>query len=125
VTVDQTKDAEENVFRTTSPARDPGAWWFGIRARDNAGNWTDTVVIGPFVITGAAPVCNVPRLRGLTLIGAKRQLVKRGCALGRVTRAYSRRVARGRVIAQKRTPGLRLKRGSKIAVVLSRGRKRR
>gem|GEM_PF-1037326 len=125
VTVDQTKDVEENVFRTTSPTRDPGAWWFGIRARDNAGNWTDTVVLGPFVITGAAPVCNVPRLRGLTLIGAKRQLVKRGCALGRVTRAYSRRVARGRVIAQKRTPGLRLKRGSKIAVVLSRGRKRR
>jgi subtilisin family serine protease len=125
VTVDQTKDAEENVFRTISPRRTPGAWWFGIRARDNAGNWTDTVVLGPFVITGVAPVCNVPRLRNLTVVGAKRLLVKRGCRLGRVTRAYSRRVRRGRVIAQKRTPGLRLKRGTKIAVVLSRGRRRR
>jgi subtilisin family serine protease len=125
VAVDQTKDAEEGVFRTTSPRLDPGAWWFGIRARDNAGNWSETVVLGPFVITGVAPVCTVPRLRGLTLVGAKRLLVKRGCALGRVTRAYSRRVGRGRVIAQKRTPGLRLARGAKIAVVLSRGRRRR
>jgi subtilisin family serine protease len=124
VAVDQTKDAEESVFRATSTRLDPGAWWFGIRAKDNAGNWSDTVVLGPFVVTGTAPVCNVPRLRGLTLIGAKRLLVKRGCALGRVTRAYSRRVARGRVIAQKRTPGLRLARGAKVAVVLSRGRRR-
>jgi subtilisin family serine protease len=124
VPVDHTKDAEESVFRTTSTRLDPGAWWFGIRAKDNAGNWSDTVVLGPFVITGTAPVCNVPRLRGLTLVGAKRLLVKRGCALGRITRAYSRRVARGRVIAQKRTPGLRLARGAKVGVVLSRGRRR-
>jgi hypothetical protein len=122
--VDQTKEAEESAVRTTSPRLDPGAWWFGIRARDNAGNWSDTVVLGPFVITGVVPVCNVPRLRGLTLVGAKRLLVKRGCALGRITRAYSRRVARGRVIAQKKTPGLRLRRGAKVAVVLSRGRRR-
>jgi subtilisin family serine protease len=125
VAVDQTKDVEEGVARTTSPRLENGAWWFGIRARDNAGNWSDTVVLGPFVVTGVTPVCNVPRLRGLTLVGAKRQLKKRGCALGRVTRAYSRRVRRGRVIAQKRQPGLRLARGAKIAVVLSRGRRAR
>jgi beta-lactam-binding protein with PASTA domain len=65
----------------------------------------------------------VPRLRGLTLIGSKRLLVKRGCALGRIARAYSRRVARGRVIAQRRPPGLRLRRGAKVGVVLSRGRR--
>jgi subtilisin family serine protease len=124
VAVDETKEAEEDVFRTTSPRLDNGAWWFGIRARDNAGNWSETVVLGPFVITGVAPACNVPRLRGLSLAAAKRLLVKRGCALGRVTSAYSRRVPRGRVIAQKRTPGLRLARGAKVAVVLSRGRRR-
>jgi subtilisin family serine protease len=125
VPVDQVKDAEENVFRATSQPLDAGVWWFGIRARDNAGNWTDTVILGPFVVTVTAPVCTVPRLRGLSLIAAKRLLQKRGCALGRVTRAYSPRVARGRVIAQKRLPGLRLARGTKVAVVLSRGRRRR
>jgi subtilisin family serine protease len=124
VTVDQTKELEEGVFRTTSARLDNGAWWFGIRARDNAGNWTEATVLGPFVITGTSPVCVVPRLRGLTLAVAKRSLARKGCALGRVTKAYSRRVRRGKVIGQKPAPGLRLRRGAKVAVVLSRGRRR-
>jgi hypothetical protein len=125
VPVDQTKDAEEGVVRTTSAPLAPGAWWFGIRARDNAGNWTDAAVLGPFVVTAVTPVCTVPRLRGLTLVVAKRTLAKKGCALGRVTRAYSKRVRRGRVLQQRPGPGLRLRRGAKVAVVLSRGRRNR
>jgi beta-lactam-binding protein with PASTA domain len=66
----------------------------------------------------------VPRLRALTLVAAKRLLVKRGCALGKVKRAYSRRVKRGRVIAQKPAPGLRLRRGAKVAVTISRGKRK-
>jgi subtilisin family serine protease len=124
VPVDQTKDAEEGVARTTSTGLESGAWWFGIRARDNAGNWTDTTVLGPFVITGSTPHCTVPRLRGLTLVGAKRSLAKKGCALGRVSKTYSRRVRRGRVVAQRPGPGLRLRRGAKVSVVLSRGRRK-
>ena len=123
VVVDRTKDVEQSVLRTRTKRLDPGTWWFGIRARDVAGNWTAPVVLGPLVITGKPPACTVPRLRGLTLIGSKRLLVKRGCSLGRITRSYSRRVARGRVIAQKRQPGLRLRRGAKVGVVLSRGRR--
>jgi subtilisin family serine protease len=125
VAVDQTKEVEEDVVRTTSAALQPGAWWFGIRARDNAGNWTETTVIGPFVITGTTPACTVPRLRGLNLAAAKRSLSARGCRIGRITRAYSRRVRRGRIVAQRPGPGLRLRRGAKIAVTLSRGRRTR
>ena len=99
-----------------------GAWWFGIRTRDNAGNWNDTTTLGPFVITNVQPVCSVPRLRGLTLAAAKKRLVKAGCALGPVSRAHSRRVKRGRVIAQRPSPGLRLRRGAKVRVTISRGR---
>ena len=124
VTVDQTKELEEGAVRATSPTLANGAWWFGIRARDNAGNWTDTTVLGPFVVTGVTPVCTVPRLRGQTLIRAKRSLAKQGCKLGRVSKSYSRRVRRGRVVGQRPGPGLRLRRGAKIAVVLSRGRRR-
>jgi eukaryotic-like serine/threonine-protein kinase len=76
------------------------------------------------VITGVTPVCTVPRLRGLTLVGARRSLVKRGCALGRVSKTYSNRIRRGRVVGQRPGPGLRLRRGAKIAVVVSRGRRR-
>ncbi len=122
-TPDQTKNVEESVSRTTSPQLALGVWWFNIRARDNAGNWSDTVSVGPFSIRGGPTACSVPRLRGLTLVGAKRLLVKRGCSLGRVTRVKSRRVARGRVVAQRPAPGLRRARGARVAVVLSRGRR--
>jgi subtilisin family serine protease len=125
VPLDLSKDVEENAVRTTSSRLAPGRWWFGIRARDNAGNWSGPVTLGPFVITAVPPFCTVPRLRGLTLIGAKRALVKRGCKLGRISRTYSRRVRRGRVVAQRPRPGLRLRRGAKVAVELSRGRRRR
>ena len=124
VPVDETKDVEEGIVRVTSAPLAPGPWWFGIKARDNAGNWTDVATVGPFVVTGVSPNCVVPRLRGLTLTAAKRSLVKRGCALGRVTRAYSKRVRRGRVLLQRPAPGLKLRRGAKVAVVLSRGRRR-
>jgi subtilisin family serine protease len=124
VPVDQVKDAEEGARRVASPRLDAGAWWFGIRSRDNAGNWNDTTVLGPFVITNAPPVCSVPRVRGLTLAAAKIRLVKAGCALGRVVKAYSRRVRRGRVVAQRPAPGLRLRRGYKVRVTVSRGRAR-
>jgi beta-lactam-binding protein with PASTA domain len=100
-----------------------GAWWFNIRARDNAGNWSDTVSLGPFSIRSGPTACVVPRLRNLTLVSARRLLAKRGCSLGRVTRARSRRVRRGRVIAQRPAPGLRRARGAKVRVVLSRGRR--
>ena len=124
VPVDQVKDAEEGARRVTSPRLDAGAWWFGIRSRDNAGNWNETTVLGPFVITNVQPVCSVPRLRGLTLAATKARLAKAGCALGPVARAYSRRVRRGRVIAQRPAPGLRLRRGARVRVTISRGRAR-
>lgn len=117
------KNAEETVSRTTSPELTVGAWWFNLRARDNAGNWSDTVSVGPFSIRGGPTACTVPRLRGLTLLGARRLLAKKGCALGRVTRVRSRRVARGRVVAQRPAPGIRLARGTRVRVVLSRGRR--
>jgi subtilisin family serine protease len=123
-TVDQTKDAEETANRTVSGTLATGSWWVGIRARDNAGNWTEPTFLGPFVISGVLTSCTVPRLRGQSVAVAKRSLAKRGCAMGRVSRAYSRRVRRGRIVGQRPGPGLRLRRGAKVAVVVSRGRRR-
>jgi trypsin len=48
---DQTKDAEESATGTTSPTLADGSHWFHLRTRDNAGNWTSTVHLGPFVIS--------------------------------------------------------------------------
>jgi subtilisin family serine protease len=51
---DTAKDAEEAATETTSSLGD-GQWWFHLRTRDNAGNWSATVHLGPFRIDATAP----------------------------------------------------------------------
>jgi len=46
------------------------------------------------------------------------------CRVGRIRRAYSNTVKRGRVISQKPKPGRVLPIGGKVNLVVSRGRKR-
>jgi hypothetical protein len=66
------------------------------------------------------PICQVP-----ALVGSPRPdgpaLERYGCALGTVTRAYSRNVATGNVVSQSRPEGTRLPAASKVDVVVSRG----
>lgn len=72
----------------------------------------------------APPQCVVPNVRGKTLRIARRTVARGRCAVGRVTRKLSTRVKKGRVISQSRRPGLRLPVGSKVNLVLSKGRPR-
>jgi hypothetical protein len=67
------------------------------------------------------PVCIVPRVKGKKLAVARRAIRKAHCAVGRVRRARSRR-AGGRVVAQSLRPGLRRPMGTKVNLVVSRGR---
>ena len=135
----------------TSPALTDGAWWFHLRSVDKVGNWTSTVHLGPFVIAPAASPpppqapppppapppappppqrppaqarCVVPNVRGKTVAQARRMLASRRCVLGRVTRSYSSSVRTGRIIRQNRRPAARLPRGTRVNVVVSRGRRR-
>ena len=68
--------------------------------------------------------CLVPNVRGKTVAQARSMLAARRCALGRVNRAFSAHVRRGKIISQSRRPGLRLRRGTRVNVVVSRGRRR-
>lgn len=78
------------------------------------------------VVTGRGrrPRCVVPNVRGKSVAQARRMLRARRCALGRVTRAYSKSVRMGRIIRQNRRPSARLPRGTRVNVVVSRGRRR-
>jgi hypothetical protein len=67
------------------------------------------------------PVCIVPRVTGKKLAAARRSIRKAHCVVGRVRRARSRRPS-GRVVAQSLRPGLRRPMGTKVNVVVSRGR---
>jgi hypothetical protein len=76
---------------------------------------------GPVVASGPPPKCIVPRLAGLTLTKARARLRGTNCLLGKVSKKKSRS-RRGAVVAQR--PGARrqVTAGTRIALVLSRGR---
>jgi uncharacterized delta-60 repeat protein len=67
--------------------------------------------------------CVVPKLKGKTLRAAKLALTKAHCSVGKVTRAFSAKVKKGRVLSQKPKPGTRLPAGSKVRLTLSKGKK--
>jgi hypothetical protein len=78
---------------------------------------------GLSVLLNATGRCGVPGLKGMPLLAAKRAIVSGGCRLGSIRRAYSKTVKRGRVILQTPQSGTLLRKGSKISLVISRGRR--
>jgi hypothetical protein len=68
--------------------------------------------------------CVVPNVRGMSLLSAKARIRRGRCVTGSIRRKYSGSVRRGRVIAQTPRAGARLRRGAKVNLVLSKGRKR-
>jgi hypothetical protein len=77
---------------------------------------------GVLFSSSATPPCLVPRLKGKTLTAARRSIKAGHCAVGKVRRAASRKVESGRVISQTPKPGLLLKHGARLALVVSSGR---
>jgi hypothetical protein len=67
--------------------------------------------------------CVVPTLKGKTLRAAKRTLTKAHCSVGKLTRTFSAKVKKGRVIASKPRPGRKLAQGAKIRLQVSKGKK--
>ena len=69
-------------------------------------------------------LCDVQDVRGRTLAVATDLLARAGCAVGRVRRARSSTVRRGRVVSQSpRFPGSVLPAGGRVSLVLSLGRR--
>jgi hypothetical protein len=68
------------------------------------------------------PVCSVPKLKGKRLTAAKAALRQNRCRAGVVTYKSSRTTAKGRVISQSRRAGRSLPAGTKIDLVVSRGK---
>jgi FG-GAP-like repeat/PASTA domain len=69
-------------------------------------------------------LCNVQSVRGTTVAAAKRKLGRANCRAGKVTRAYEKRVGKGRVISQRPRFGAVLPGGAKVNLVVSRGKRR-
>jgi PASTA domain len=71
--------------------------------------------------SSGSPKCVVPRLKGKKLAAAEKALLKAHCAVGKVKRANSRRVKTGTVISQSQGAGRSLSKGTKVALVVSKG----
>jgi hypothetical protein len=67
-------------------------------------------------------LCNVQRVAGMTVAGARQMLARINCLVGKVTRTFSK-VKAGRVISQKPGFGAVRPAGAKVNLVVSRGRK--
>jgi plastocyanin len=70
-----------------------------------------------------APRCVVPRVVSRPLARARRMLVRAHCRTGKISRRFSRKV-RGRVVAQRPRAGVRRPVGTRVDLVVSRGRLR-
>jgi beta-lactam-binding protein with PASTA domain len=66
--------------------------------------------------------CVVPNVKSKPLATAKRKLAAAHCKTGKVTTAKSATVPKGRVIAVKPTAGKKLAAGTKVNLVVSRGK---
>ena len=65
--------------------------------------------------------CVVPKLRGTSLGAARLLLRAHDCAAGKIKRAFSNVVRKGRVISQKPRPRRRLRHGARVALTVSKG----
>jgi hypothetical protein len=74
------------------------------------------------LIAGSSPsAVVVPNLKGKSLAAAERWIRSHGCSVGKIRHASSRSMKKGRVIAQQPRAGTRLKRRTKLSLVVSRG----
>jgi alpha-tubulin suppressor-like RCC1 family protein len=79
---------------------------------------TATSVVG----FGSGRVCVVPNVKGKRLTRARRAIKRSHCRVGKVTRAFSRKVRRGRVIGQYPAHGSRLNGGFRVELRVSKGK---
>ncbi len=88
-----------------------------------------TTMRGTFTVSATPPPppkpqarCRVPRVVGRPLATARRLIRRAGCRVGRVRTARSAR-RRGRVLRQSPRAGIRVRRGTRVTLVVSRGRR--
>lgn len=69
--------------------------------------------------------CVIPNVKRKPLSAARQAIGKAGCVAGKVTKAFSTKIAKGRVISQKPRAGARVATGTKVSLVVSKGKRRR
>jgi beta-lactam-binding protein with PASTA domain len=82
-------------------------------------------LLGTSAVAMAAPAkkqCKVPAVAGKTQAAAKKALKKANCAVGKVTKKSSKKVAKGKVISSNPKKGTTKKAGTKVKLTVSSGK---
>jgi hypothetical protein len=69
-------------------------------------------------------LCTVQNVKKKILPAARRTIARANCRVGKISRTYSKRVKKGRVISQRPRFGAVLAGGGKVNLIISRGRRR-
>jgi uncharacterized delta-60 repeat protein len=109
------------TLTAAASARSRFAGWSGACA--GTGKCTLTMSAARSVTATFKVLCVVPKLKGKTLRAAKRVIRKAHCSPGKLTKAFSRKVKKGRVIKQSPKPGKKLAAGAKVKLKVSKGKK--
>lgn len=120
---------DDGKFLSLIAAADPGSRFTGWSGActgtgvctvtmDGAKNLVARFDLGPY----KAPGCVVPKVVGKRLAAAKQAIKARHCSVGRITKVRSKLKA-GLVVSESPKPGRRLKKGAKISLRVSRGKK--
>jgi eukaryotic-like serine/threonine-protein kinase len=70
-------------------------------------------------------VCKVPKVKGKKLAAAKTAIRHAHCGVGKITKAFSTKVRKSRVVSTKPRAGTRHGAGTKVRLVVSKGRRPR
>lgn len=76
------------------------------------------------VLRNMTGLCAVPNLKGKRLAAATKATLRAGCSIGTVARAYSQKFNKGRVVSQSPRFGAVRPGGSKVSLVVSKGRRK-
>ena len=118
-----------STFYTSYPGSE-GCDPESVAIADVAGNRKPDLVTANYVsgtvsvLVNALGRCAVPMLYGLRAPAAKRMLQRAGCRVGVIRYAYSKSVPRGVVISEAPDWGPVLRKGAKVNLLLSKGRRR-
>lgn len=109
------------TLTAVASARSRFAGWSG--ACSGTGSCTLTMSANRSVTATFKVLCVVPKVKGKRLRAAKQAIRRAHCSVGKVTRAFSASVKKGRVISQKPKPGKKLAARSKVKLKVSKGKK--
>jgi hypothetical protein len=116
--------ANGTIVRLTAHASTASAFagWSGACA--GKASCTVTMTSARSVEASFIRACVVPNVRGKRLKVAQRSIKAQGCRVGKIKHVFSGKVKRGHVVSQKPRTGKRLRRGAKVDLVVSSGRRR-